>query len=272
MKKLIISILTIAAFNTAILAQTAEQFGGFGISVYPGKKGASVSSVLPNSPAAEAGLQAGDVIISVNGTLLSTVAPEKQLSLLRGTPNSSVSLQISRAGETINIHAKRASISVQNLNSEEVSKWYGKNAELTPEDISYLASLQTGEGYELLGVMQNGVLIDSAVKSSNLKQMHQISLKKQSSIDDNAAKSITASGNKLHFINRSAISFSIEETGTVELSILNAKGATVWQKSFSNLPIGTNSVSWNASNLPAGSYNFMLKSGKEALAQKFSLK
>jgi len=43
MKKLITSIAIIAALNTAIIAQTSESFGGLGISVYPGKKGASIA-------------------------------------------------------------------------------------------------------------------------------------------------------------------------------------------------------------------------------------
>jgi C-terminal processing protease CtpA/Prc len=109
MKKLISSIAIIAALSAASV-QASESFGGLGISVYPGKKGASVASVLPNSPAAQAGLQAGDVVIFVNGVALSSVEPENQISMLRGNAGSAVNLLVQRNGENLNILAKRAGI------------------------------------------------------------------------------------------------------------------------------------------------------------------
>jgi len=72
MKKFISSITFIAVLCTAVIAQTSESFGGLGISVYPGKKGASVASVLPNS-----------------------------LSMLRGSTGSPVSLLANRNGKNI---------------------------------------------------------------------------------------------------------------------------------------------------------------------------
>jgi len=160
MKKFICSTSIIVALCATTIALASESFGGFGISIHPGKKGASIASVLPNSPAAQAGLQPGDVIISVNGTLLSSVAPENQISLLRGNAGSSVSLQVSRNGEIISLLAKRASISVQDLKSSDVSAWFGKSKSLTLEELNFLASQKVGEGYELLGVMQKGLLVN----------------------------------------------------------------------------------------------------------------
>ena len=97
-------------------------------------------------------------------------------------------------------------------------------------------------------------------------------LKKQQSINANAVSVADLASNKLNFANRSAISFSLAETGEAELSILNVKGATVWKKSLGNLPAGANSVSWDGAGLPAGSYNLMLKSGSKAQAFKFGLR
>ncbi len=276
MKKLISSITVIAALCVAV-AQASESFGGFGISVYPGKNGASVASVLPNSPAAQAGLQAGDVIISVNGTLLSSVAPEKQISLLRGNSGSSADLKVSRGGESISIFAKRALISVKDIENQDISAWLGKSKNLNVEDLNYLASQKIGDGYEFLGLMQKGLLISSNMENLNPKQIHQISLKKESSAKDNlvspANVPATPTANALNFANRSTISFSLaNEANFSKIAVLNAKGATVWQKNLGKLPPGANNIDWNGASLPAGSYHIMLEADGKALVYKFELR
>ncbi|MDR2581958.1 MAG: PDZ domain-containing protein [Fibromonadaceae bacterium] len=275
MKKLISLIAIIAALNTAIMAQTPESFGGLGISVYPGKKGASVASVLPNSPAAQAGLQAGDVIISVNGTLLSTVAPENQISMLRGNSGSSVTLQVSRAGENINILTKRAYFSVQDLKSQDVSVWFGKNKSVSVEELNYLASLKIDESYELLGVMQKGLLVNSDIENPNPQQMQHISMKKEAAKENIFVNANTPSIPKstLNFVNRNAISFSlVKETDFARVTVLNVKGATVWQKNLGKLPTGSSDVTWDGANLPAGFYQARLEVGSTVLVQKFELR
>ena len=72
---------------------TKENFSGFGLREV---RGAAVEKVLDNSPAAQAGLQTGDVIVRFNGTevtsvrqltrLISEVAPDHQarITLVRG--------------------------------------------------------------------------------------------------------------------------------------------------------------------------------------------
>lgn len=275
MKKLISSIAIIAALSTATIAQTSESFGGLGISVYPGKKGASVASVLPKSPAAQAGLQAGDVIISVNGTLLSTVAPENQISLLRGNSGSSVALQVNRAGENIDLLAKRAYISVQDLKSQDVSVWFGKNKSVTVEELNYLASLKIGESYELLGVMQKGLLVDSDVDNRNTQQMQHISLKKDAPQENifMSTPSLSIPKSTLNFVNRNTISFSlVKETDFAKITVLNVKGATVWQKNLGKLPEGSRNIAWDGANLPAGSYQARLEVGSTVLVQRFELR
>jgi membrane-associated protease RseP (regulator of RpoE activity) len=205
------------------MAQASESFGGLGISVYPGKNGASVAAVLPNSPAAQIGLQAGDAIVSVNGVPLSSIAPENQISALRGEAGSSVELLVQRNGENITLSAKRAGISVQNLEGEEVSAWFGKSEGLTVEEISYLASQKVGEGYELLGIMQNGFLISA--ESLNLQSMQQISIKKNIADADNYPPLQSA---------RETVTDLSLENGK-NFSLINAKGARIKMKS-GNVP------------------------------------
>ncbi|MCL1967655.1 MAG: PDZ domain-containing protein [Fibromonadales bacterium] len=273
MKKFISSITFIAALSTAVIAQTSESFGGLGISVYPGKKGASVASVLPNSPASQAGLQAGDVIISINGVVLSSVAPEKQLSMLRGNTGSTVSLLANRNGENISFFAKRAFISVQDLESKDVSAWFGKNKSVTVEELNYLASLKIGESYKLLGVMQNGLLVDADIENMNHRQMQHVSLKKEAAKEDNFASPAKTPASSLNFSNRGAISFSLANVAeTARISVFNAKGATVWQRNLGKLPAGVSSIDWDGASLPAGFYNARLEAGSMVLTQRFELR
>ncbi len=269
MKKFISSTTVIAALCTVAITQASESFGGFGISVYPGKNGASIASVLPNSPAAQAGLQAGDVIISVNGTLLSSVVPEKQISLLRGNSGSSVDLKVSRSGESISIFAKRALISVQDIENQDISAWLGKSKNLNVEDLNYLASQKIGDGYEFLGLMQKGLLISSNMESLNPKQIHQISLKKESPANVQS----TPAANALNFANFSTISFSLaNEAKNSRIAVLNVKGSTVWQKNLGKLPAGANNIDWSGASLPAGSYHLVLETDGKALSYKFDLR
>ncbi len=50
------------------------------------------------------------------------------------------------------------------------------------------------------------------------------------------------------------------------------EGTDMPQNSFSDLPVGANSVNWNGAGLPAGSYNLMLKTESSVSTHKFSLK
>jgi len=276
MKKLIRSITIIATLSVAIAAHPPESFGGLGISVHPGKKGASIASVLPNSPAALAGLQPGDVIISVNGTLLSSIIPENQISLLRGKSGSSVSLQINRGGENISILAKRATISVQDLESSDVSAWFGKSKSLTLEELNYLASQKICENCELLGVMQQGLLINSDIEQFNTQFMQHISLTKEVVAESNLISNVTPATPKVgtfNSANRSEVSFTLaSETNFAKITIFNTKGAVVWQKNLGKLPSGVSNINWSGTSLPAGSYHTRLEASGTVLAYKFELR
>ncbi|MDR0516394.1 MAG: PDZ domain-containing protein, partial [Fibromonadaceae bacterium] len=156
------SIAALLAINTAT---AADNFGGLGISFYAGKNGVRVVGVMPNSPAESIGLQSGDVILSANGTELSAVEPSQQVGYLRGTAGSSVSLVVERAGKQLSLSAKRAQLSVQSLEPNYISSWYGKSRGLTSDEISHLASQNVAEGYQFLGVMQQGVPISTSTEN-----------------------------------------------------------------------------------------------------------
>jgi len=181
MKKVLKSMIVAAALTgsaISAIAADSENFGGLGISVWTGKSGVKIAGVLPNSPAQDIGLQSGDLILSANGTDLSAIQPNMQINYLRGEAGSSITITVERNGEQLSLSTKRVDLSVQNLNAEDITAWYGKNNGLTEEEISYLASHRIGEDYELLGVTQYGMPIVRSAENLNANAMQQISVKK----------------------------------------------------------------------------------------------
>jgi len=178
MKKVITSLLISAALVTAAVASESENFGGLGISVWTGKTGVKIAGVIPNSPAESIGLQAGDLIVSANGTELSAVEPENQVSHLRGEAGTTINLVVNRNGDVFSVSTKRMGLSVQNLDTEEILEWYGKSQGLTAEELSFFASQKTTEGYQLLGIMQYGVPVLNSTENLGANAVQQISIKK----------------------------------------------------------------------------------------------
>jgi len=101
MNKIIICLATLTVLCINAIAQNPESFGGTGMSVRVSKNGVSVVGVIPNSPAYYAGLETGDIIVSAGGTLLSTVEPKKQVSLLRGKEGTIANLVVERVRKFI---------------------------------------------------------------------------------------------------------------------------------------------------------------------------
>jgi len=178
MKKVIASLIISAALATAAVASESENFGGLGISVWTGKTGVKIAGVIPNSPAESIGLQAGDLIVSANGTELSAVEPENQISHLRGEAGTSISLEVNRNGDVFSVSTKRMALSVQSLDAQDILEWYGKDKDLTAEELNFLASQKTTEGYQLLAVMQHGVPVLNSAENLSASAVQQISIKK----------------------------------------------------------------------------------------------
>ncbi len=217
MKKVIKSLFISAALATAALASESENFGGLGISVWTGKTGVKIAGVIPNSPAESIGLQAGDLIVSANGTELSAVEPENQVSHLRGEAGTSISLVVNRNGDVFSVSTKRMDLSVQSLDTKDISDWYGKDQGLTAEELNFLASQKTAEGYQLLGIMQYGIPILNSTENISASAVQQISIKK-------AAEPVNYQAPK-------PAQNSVQNIGlsgkTENISLVNTKGARV---------------------------------------------
>jgi carboxyl-terminal processing protease len=93
-------------------------FTGIGVVVAPQHRGLLIARVFDSSPAKRAGLQAGEVIVVVNGHKLAGLSAEASTALIKGPPGTEVVLGIERGGRTHTVHVTRAVISEPVVASE----------------------------------------------------------------------------------------------------------------------------------------------------------
>jgi len=79
---------------------TSGKFGGIGVVLTQQNGRLEIIEVIPETPAAKAKLQAGDVITAVDGVQITKSNIEDGLNKLRGLPGSTVRLEIQPANET----------------------------------------------------------------------------------------------------------------------------------------------------------------------------
>jgi carboxyl-terminal processing protease len=78
-------------------AEAPPKFTGIGVVVAPEHRGLLLARVFNSTPAARAGLKAGEVILAVNGKKLEGLSFEKATGLVKGLPGTEVALLIERA-------------------------------------------------------------------------------------------------------------------------------------------------------------------------------
>jgi carboxyl-terminal processing protease len=108
--------------------QMEGQFGGLGMEVTMDKSLVKIVSPIDDTPAFEAGLKAGDLIVAIDRKPVSNMTLFEAVELMRGEPGSKVTLHIKRKGrEIFEVNLKRALIKVQPV------KWHVEG-----EDIGYI--------------------------------------------------------------------------------------------------------------------------------------
>jgi S1-C subfamily serine protease len=120
------------------------------------QEGAVIASIVPGSSAAHAGLKAGDVVVSVNGTVVRNAAALRNIVGLLPV-GSSVDLAIIRNGATKTVTVKLAEAHAQKV---EVP------ADVTPLEGVILGSSEDGSA----GSNEQGVLVTSVKKDSAAAQ------------------------------------------------------------------------------------------------------
>jgi len=151
---------------------TPEMAKAFGV---PNTHGVAIATVVPDSPAAKAGLKVGDVITAVNGTPAEDVNSFR-LQVAGFAPGTTIHLKIDRSGQaldlpvtlgTFDLEAENKGESEGNLpGGGEKGALKGLSVQaLTPE---LRQQLQTPEGTQ--GVVITDVDPDSAASAAGLQQ------------------------------------------------------------------------------------------------------
>ncbi len=73
-------------------------YSGVGVALTHGHRGLIVTASLPGLPASKAGIQPGDVIVSIDGTALSGLSYADAVLMMHGNPGTSVRLAVRRQG------------------------------------------------------------------------------------------------------------------------------------------------------------------------------
>jgi carboxyl-terminal processing protease len=80
-----------------------------------------ITGIVPGSPAASAGLQAGDQIVKAAGQDTKGITSEKATALIQGPDGTKVTLDISRADRTFSVTITRAEIHVPTVRSTVIA-------------------------------------------------------------------------------------------------------------------------------------------------------
>ncbi len=118
---------------------TKENFGKFGLSSV---RGVAVEKVVENSPAAQAGIQSGDVIVKFEGEEITSVRKLTRL-ISEVAPDHQVKLTILRNGSEQEITATMGKFTTAELQQKELKKLYGlpgipeyRNVPVPPQDLT----------------------------------------------------------------------------------------------------------------------------------------
>lgn len=93
------------------------RYTGIGIYLTFGSGYPAITGTVPGSPAATAGLQAGDQILKVGDKDMKGLTADQSSALIQGPTGSQVTLTISRAGSSFTVTITRAEITVPTVRS-----------------------------------------------------------------------------------------------------------------------------------------------------------
>ena len=104
---------------------TRGQFGGIGVEVGFIRKTLQVIRPIPNTPAARAGILAGDRIVGVNDYRASDADLGDLLERLRGQPGTKLTLHIERNDQPLPVELERAIIQLASVQARVLEPGYG---------------------------------------------------------------------------------------------------------------------------------------------------
>lgn len=97
--------------------QTRGQFGGLGIEVTMENGAVKVVSPIDDTPAMKAGMQAGDLVVALDGKPVQGFTLQEAVNTMRGPPGTSIKLTVVRKGKTepFDVTITRAIIRVESV-------------------------------------------------------------------------------------------------------------------------------------------------------------
>jgi carboxyl-terminal processing protease len=106
---------SLARFNEEI----SGRFSGIGLTVSEVKQGLRVEKVFPRSPAEQAGLQAGDLIVSVDGDSIAGESSEVSTAKIKGPEGTDVTIGVKKkaGGKARELEIERAQITLPVVSS-----------------------------------------------------------------------------------------------------------------------------------------------------------
>ncbi len=166
---------SLAAFNE----QIEGHFSGIGLSIVPVKKGLHVATVFPGSPAAKAGIVAGDTIVSVDGESIASVDSEAAVAKIKGPEGTQVTIGVldAKTGKVREETLTRAEVVLPNVSSQVKTVnghelGYVRMLSFSEEAHAQLArGVEKAEGEGAEGIVLDlrgnpGGLLDEAVQSA----------------------------------------------------------------------------------------------------------
>jgi carboxyl-terminal processing protease len=94
---------------------TSGHFSGIGVWLKNDEGKVEIGSVLPSTPALEAGLRRGDVLLSIDGEAVDEMTVEQAVAHIKGRPGTQVALAVARNGAPLRFDITRRSLELPNL-------------------------------------------------------------------------------------------------------------------------------------------------------------
>jgi carboxyl-terminal processing protease len=153
----------------------AGEYGGIGVALSQSAAGETVLSPYPDSPAAQAGVQEGDILLAVNDVPLQTGAtPDQVTAAIRGPVGSTVRISVKhKDGKTDTFSVTRAAIEIPSVTFKMVDGQpdtgliaISRFSEKTPTELGQALSQLRTQGAQrfVLDLRNNGGgILESAV-------------------------------------------------------------------------------------------------------------
>ena len=160
----------------AMLEDTAGEFSGIGVQIIDSNGHVMVLTPLPDSPAIEAGMKAGDIIKYVDGKDITGLNVNEASMLIRGEEGTKVVIGVVRGGQNLNFELTRRTIVTSSVEGNIMANNIGylKVTEFSDNTVQFvkneLSEFDKNDVKKIVIDMRNngGGTLDSAVDMLNL--------------------------------------------------------------------------------------------------------